>query len=84
MKFCTEYGGKLEPGNKFSQSCGTNIELNAIKQEPPKPSDEIQDIPINHGAANSEIHDVIDQEPDESVIDTGAVSSIDTNEVRKV
>lgn len=80
MKFCTEYGGKLEPGNKFSQSCGTNIELNAIKQEPPKPSDEIQDIPINHGAANSEIHDVIDQEPDESVIDTGAVSSIDTND----
>lgn len=80
MKFCTECGGKLVPGKKFCPSCGTKIELNAIKQEPPKPSEEIQVIPINHGYANSEIHDVIDKDPDESVIDTGVVSSIDTND----
>ena len=74
MKFCTECGGKLVPGKKFCPSCGTKVELNAIKQEPPKPSDEIQVIPINHGSANSEIHDVIDQEPDESVIEIGRAS----------
>lgn len=36
MKFCTECGGKLVPGKKFCPSCGTKIELNVIKQEPPK------------------------------------------------
>lgn len=39
MKFCTECGGKLVPGKKYCPSCGTKIELNVIKQEPPKPDE---------------------------------------------
>lgn len=38
-KFCTECGGKLVPGKKFCPSCGAKIELNVIKQEPPKPDE---------------------------------------------
>lgn len=39
MKFCTECGGKLVPGKKYCPSCGAKIELNVIKQEPPKPDE---------------------------------------------
>lgn len=39
MTFCSECGGKLVPGKKFCPSCGTKIELNVIKQEPPKPDE---------------------------------------------
>ena len=38
-KFCTECGGKLVLGKKFCPSCGAKIELNVIKQEPPKPDE---------------------------------------------
>ena len=77
MKFCTECGGKLVPGKKYCPSCGMKIELNIIKQEPLKPSDEIHMIPMNHMNAKTEMSDSIEQKSDDSVIDTGAVSLLD-------
>ena len=69
MKFCTECGEKLVPGKKFCPSCGTQINVNIIKQEPPKPEPEIQVIPINKGEFQdiSEVSDV--QVTDETFVD---------------
>ncbi len=77
MKFCMECGGKLVPGKKFCPSCGMKIELNVIKQEPPKLSDEIQIIPVNHGPVKKKISDNIEQKPGDSVVDTVGVSLLD-------
>ena len=69
MKFCTECGEKLVPGKKFCPSCGTQINVNIIKQEPPKTEPEIQVIPISKGEFQdiSEVSDV--QVTDETFTD---------------
>ncbi len=77
MKFCTECGGKLVPGKQFCPSCGTKIELNIIKQEPPKTGDEIQVLSINHVDVKSEMRDSIEHKSEDFVKDTGDILVLD-------
>lgn len=60
IKYCTECGGKLILGKKFCPSCGTRIELNAIKQVPSKSRNEIvtDTIAISTVSESSDAQDV--------------------------
>ncbi len=74
VNLCKECGEKLILGKKFCPSCGARIELNVIKQMPPKPDDEIQIIPVNLEPTESELKENIEQKLDESVIDSNISS----------
>lgn len=79
MKFCPECGGKLVPGKKFCPSCGTRIELNVIKQEPPKTNDDIQVIPIRRESAMIELSENEEQKLDGFPDDGSLLSEADEN-----